>query len=470
MSLYFYNTLGHKRQEFVPLRPGQAGLYTCGPTVYNYAHIGNLRAYAFEDLLKRTLIFFGYKVRHVMNLTDVDDKTIRGSQEAGKSLDEFTRKYKDAFFEDIEKLRFLPADHYPAATEHIPEMLEIIAILMEKGIAYQAEDKSIYFSIAKWPRYGQLVNIDPAQLRCAGRVKHDEYAKESAADFALWKAWDEADGEVYWDSPWGRGRPGWHLECSAMSSRYLGKTFDLHCGGIDNIFPHHEDEIAQSEAANDQPFVNYWLHCAHLMVEGEKMAKSAGNFYTLREILDKGYKGREVRWVLIGTHYRQSLNFSFKALDEARTALQRIDAFQLRLRENAGNADTGCAAAQAIVDRCLAAFRDALGDDLNISTALAAFFDFIRSANRLMDQEQIGGNVVTLLQEAMQRMDSVLAVCEPDEEADEALPAEIAALLEERQAARKAKDWVKADQLRDELASLGWALEDTPKGPRLLRK
>ena len=452
------------------MRSGQAGLYTCGPTVYNYAHIGNLRAYAFEDLLKRTLLYFGYQVRHIMNLTDVDDKTIRGSQEAGKSLDEFTQVYKTAFFEDVEKLRFLPADHYPAATEHIAEMLEIIAILMDKGIAYQAEDKSVYFSIAKWPSYGQLVNIDPAQLRSAGRVKNDEYAKESAADFALWKAWDEEDGEVYWESPWGRGRPGWHLECSAMSSRYLGKTFDLHCGGIDNIFPHHEDEIAQSEAANEQRFVNYWLHCAHLMVEGEKMAKSAGNFYTLREILDKGYKGREVRWVLIGTHYRQSLNFSFKALEEARSALQRIDAFQLRLQENAGNAEGDCSAADSIADKSLAAFRAALGDDLNISAALAALFDFIREANKLMDSEPPAGNAVAQLQAALHKMDSVLAVCEPEEDAADAAPAEIEALLQQRQDARAAKDWARADELRDKLSSLGWTIEDTPKGPRLLRK
>ena len=332
MALTFYNSLTRRQQEFLPITPGQAGLYTCGPTVYNYAHIGNFRAYMFEDLLKRTLLYLGFQVKHIMNLTDVDDKTIRGAQAAGCSLNDFTQKYKDAFFQDIAALRILPADVYPAATEHIDDMIAIIATLFAKGIAYQADDRSVYFSIAKWPQYGQLVNIDREQMRSGVRVKLDEYAKDSAADFALWKAWDEADGEVYWDSPWGRGRPGWHLECSAMSSKYLGATFDMHCGGIDNMFPHHEDEIAQSEAANGCKFVNYWLHCAHLVVDGQKMSKSLGNFYTLHDILDKGYSGREVRWVLIGTHYRQSLNFSFQALEDARASLQRIDAFRIRLQ------------------------------------------------------------------------------------------------------------------------------------------
>ena len=469
MSVNFYNTLNHRQEEFIPLKPGKAGLYTCGPTVYNYAHIGNFRCYAFEDILKRTLLFHGYAVRHVMNLTDVDDKTIKGSQAAGKSLGAFTRLYKDAFFADIARLRFLPADVYPAATEHIDDMIAIVRILMDKGIAYQAEDGSVYFSIAKWPQYGQLVNIDPEQMRSGTRVKLDEYAKESVADFALWKAWDEADGEVFWESPWGRGRPGWHLECSAMSSRYLGATFDIHCGGIDNMFPHHEDEIAQSEAANGCRFVNYWLHCAHLVVDGQKMSKSLGNFYTLKDLLDKGYSGREVRWVLIGTHYRQSLNFSFKALDDARAALQRLDTFQARLQENAGNLDGVLTSVQPVLDKAIVEFSAALTDDLNVSAAFAALFDLVREVNRLLDIDILGGNAVRAVQDCLRRMDLVLAVCQPEAGEDQ-VPAEIQALAEERQAARKAKDFARADALRKTLDDQGWLVEDTPKGPRVLKK
>ena len=456
-TLSFHNSLTHRVQEFKPIADDHIGLYTCGPTVYNFAHIGNFRCYAFEDILKRTLRFFGYNVKHVMNLTDVDDKTIRGSQAAKIPLNDFTQKYKDAFFNDIKTLRIIPADVYPAATAHIPEMLEIIKALFDKGIAYQAEDKSVYFSIAKWPRYGQLVHIDHDQMKAGARVSVDEYAKESVADFALWKAYDEADGDVAWDSPWGKGRPGWHLECSAMSSKYLGKTFDIHCGGIDNMFPHHEDEIAQSEAANGVKFVNYWLHCAHLMVDGQKMSKSLGNFYTLRDILEKGYTGREIRWVLIGTHYRQSLNFSFKALDDARASLQRLDALRSRLLENAAVADDKQdAQVDEILKNATDAFAAGLADDLNISAALAAMFDLLRELNKLMDEKRcLGINAKNAL-DTIKKIDSV--------------PAEIQKMADDRQAARKAKDFATADALRKQLDELGWVIEDTPKGPRVKRK
>ena len=468
-TLSFHNSLTHRVQEFKPIADDHIGLYTCGPTVYNFAHIGNFRCYAFEDILKRTLRFCGYNVKHVMNLTDVDDKTIRGSQAAKIPLNDFTQKYKDAFFNDIKTLRIIPADVYPAATAHIPEMLEIIKALFDKGIAYQAEDKSVYFSIAKWPRYGQLVHIDHDQMKAGARVSMDEYAKESVADFALWKAYDEADGDVAWDSPWGKGRPGWHLECSAMSSKYLGKTFDIHCGGIDNMFPHHEDEIAQSEAANGAKFVNYWLHCAHLMVDGQKMSKSLGNFYTLRDILEKGYTGREIRWVLIGTHYRQSLNFSFKALDDARASLQRLDALRSRLLENAAVADDKQdAQVDEILKNAIDAFTAGLADDLNISAALAAMFDLLRELNKLMDEKRcLGINAKNAL-ETIKKIDSVLAVFEPDQ--DDSVPPEIQKMADDRQAARKAKDFATADALRKQLDELGWVIEDTPKGPRVKRK
>ena len=466
--LRFYNSLSHLPEDYKSIEEGKTGLYTCGPTVYNFAHIGNFRCYMFEDLLKRTLLYFGYKVKHVMNLTDVDDKTIKGSQNAGIPLDDFTKKYKQAFFEDIKTLRIIPADVYPEATRHIPEMIEIIKVLFDKGIAYQAEDKSVYFSIAKWPKYGQLVHIDHSQMRSGVRVKMDEYAKESVADFALWKAYDENDGDVAWDSPWGKGRPGWHLECSAMSSKYLGKTFDIHCGGIDNMFPHHEDEIAQSEAANGCKFVNYWLHCAHLMVEGQKMSKSLGNFFTLRDILDKGYTGREIRWVLIGAHYRQSLNFSMKALDDARTALQRIDTTLQRLKEAAAKSDKGIDEAKAALDKAEKQFADGLADDLNISEALAAVFDLLRELNKLMDNDALGGKAAQLALDTFAKMDTVLAVFTPD--SGDSIPQEIIDLANERQAARKAKNFARADEIRGILDAKGWIVEDTPNGPRPKRK
>lgn len=471
MPIQFYNSLTHRVEPLDPIHPGKIGMYTCGPTVYNYAHIGNFRCYAFEDILKRTLLASGLKVRHVMNLTDVDDKTIRGSQAEHLPLGEFTRKYKDAFFQDIKTLRMIPADVYPAATETIPEMIELIQKLFDKGIAYQAEDKSVYFSIAKWPHYGQLVKIDRDAMRVGVRVKMDEYAKDSMADFALWKAWDQADGDVWWDSPWGRGRPGWHIECSAMSSKYLGKTFDLHCGGVDNMFPHHEDEIAQSEAANGCRFVNMWMHCAHLMVENQKMSKSLGNFYTLKDILDKGYSGREIRYVLIGTYYRQSLNFSFQALEEARGNLQRIDAFRERLQDVAKHGAEGDATPEqaAAFEKAVAAFLAALQDDLNVSAGLGVLFDFLRGSNRELDAGAFTAAAARGALEALGKMDEVLAVMEPDA-SELKVPEEIQKMADERQAARAAKDWAKADLLRKAIDEAGWIVKDTPKGPQLLRK
>lgn len=468
MALKFHNSLARKKEEFTPIHPGKAGLYTCGPTVYNYAHIGNFRAYIFEDLLKRTLRFCDFDVNHVMNLTDVDDKTIRDSQSAGADLTEFTDRYKRAFFEDIDVLRIDRADVYPAATDHIQDMIALVQKLMDKGIAYQAEDGSVYFSIAKWPDYGQLMTIDPEHMRPGQRITQDEYAKESVADFALWKAWSEQDGDVWWDSPWGKGRPGWHIECSAMSSRYLGPHFDIHCGGVDNMFPHHEDEIAQSEAANGCRFVNVWLHCAHLIVDGEKMSKSLGNFYTLRDVLEKGFSGREIRYVLLCTHYRQQLNFSFEACDNARASLQRLDAFRDRLEKAAKEPDRGLETAESLVDRALTGFRQALEDDLNISAALASLFDLVRDANREMDNADLAGDAANRILQALDRIDSVLAVMQPDD--TESVPEEILAMARERSEARQAKDYDRADRLRDELAERGWVVEDTAEGPRVRRK
>jgi cysteinyl-tRNA synthetase len=469
MPLRFYNSLSHQVEPFQPLTPGKATLYTCGPTVYNYAHIGNFRAYMFEDLLRRTLKFCGHDVTQVMNLTDVDDKTIRGSIQAKKPLRDYTQLYKDAFFEDLKALRIEKAEVYPAATDHVPEMITLIQTLMEKGVAYVGDDKSVYFSIARFPAYGQLARINREEMREGVRIKNDEYAKESAADFALWKAWDEADGDVKWDSPWGPGRPGWHIECSAMAMKYLGPSFDLHTGGIDNLFPHHEDEIAQSEAATGKKFVRYWLHCAHLMVEGQKMSKSLGNFFTLREVLAKGWTGREVRYVLMGTHYRAALDFSFQSCQNARTALQRVDGLVARIRnESLPLPAADKSGVKTRLDEAVAEFAAGIEDDLNVSAALAALFNLVRDVNRLLDAGELAGAPAGQVLDALRRMDSVLGTLDVDKAADGA-PAEIQALADERQAARKSKNFARADELRKELTARGWTVEDTPAGPRCKR-
>ena len=465
----FYNTLGRNMQDFQPIEEKVAKMYTCGPTVYNYAHIGNFRAYLFEDLLRRSLEYHGYKVTQVMNLTDVDDKTIRDSRAAGLKLQDFTRKYKDAFFEDLRTLRIEPAEHYPEATTHIPEMIEMIRILFEKGFAYKSEDGSVYFSIAKFKDYGKLAKIDMEQQRSGVRINNDEYDKDSVADFALWKAWSESDGDVKWDSPWGPGRPGWHLECSAMSMKYLGRTFDIHTGGIDNMFPHHEDEIAQSEAANSCKFVNYWLHCEHLTIDKKKMSKSLGNFYTLRDLLNKGYSGTEVRWALIGTHYRSKLNFNLGLCDQARSTLKKFADFFGRLKAlpqgTAGKEEAAGLAADA--DK---KFADAIGDDLNIAEALSAVFTLERAVNTALASNSFQSEAGGVILEQFRRFDRVLAVFDVDaaasEEAED-VPAGIMALAQKRIEARKAKDFKTADEIRDSLKAQGWVIIDTPQGMKV---
>ncbi len=469
----FFNTLGRRLEEFKTIREGEAGLYTCGPTVYNFAHIGNFRCYLFEDILRRTLEYHGIRVHQVMNLTDVDDKTIRDSRAAGMKLDDFTAKYKKAFFEDVDTLRIERAEVYPEATKHVPEMLEMIQTLMDKGYAYQSDDKSIYFSIAKDAEYGKLAKIDMENQRTGDRIanKNDEYSKDNVGDFALWKAWDEKDGDVKWDSPWGPGRPGWHIECSCMSKKYLGATFDLHTGGIDNMFPHHEDEIAQSEAANGCTFVNTWLHCRHLTVNRQKMSKSAGNFYTIRDLLAKGYTGDEIRYVLIGTHYRSELNFDPAALDQARTALKKFrDVFRQLAALPAG--DQGLDEAKERCAKAKQTFGDAFGDDLNIAEGLAELFRFTKDV-RSMLAKKISAHAGKLLLDQYRDFDRILAVLDvdqalkavPAETADDT-PAEILALVAQRTAAKKAKDFAQADAIRDQLKSLGWQVLDTPQGPK----
>ena len=475
MPIRFFNTLSREVEIFTPLDPPNVKLYTCGPTVYNHAHIGNFRAYIFEDVLQRHLEFRGYKVHRVMNLTDVDDKTIRNSRAANEPLEKFTQRFKDAFFQDLETLRIKPASDFPAATEprYLARMIDMISVLMEKKIAYQADDRSIYFRLSKFPDYGKLAHLNLDELRPSGRIRNDEYEKESIGDFALWKAWDEADGDVAWDSPWGRGRPGWHIECSAMATALLGAQLDIHCGGVDNIFPHHEAEIAQSEACTGKQFARYWLHCAHLMVEGQKMAKSLGNFFTLRDLLEKGWSGREMRYALICVNYRLPLNFTFDGLAAARSALKRIDEWSARLSEIASRADADFSekndAKKGDANFQIEGqneFAEALDDDLNISAALGHLFNVIRATNSRMDENALTQNAALELQNWWRGINDTLQF-----QAEEiAIPAEVAALVEERKQARAAKDWKKSDVLRAQIESLGWQIKDTKDGQKITRK
>jgi cysteinyl-tRNA synthetase len=465
MALRIHNTLTRSVEEIVP-RPAEGrtlSLYTCGPTVYAHAHIGNFRAYVFEDLLQRHLLERGFAVRRVMNLTDVDDKTIRGAVASGIPLGDYTRPFKEAFFDDARTLRLLSAEAYPAATdpEQIARMISMIGTLMERGHAYQAEDGSLYFRIASFPGYGKLARVDLEGQRPGQRVASDEYEKEAVADFALWKAWVPGDGAVGWESPWGKGRPGWHIECSAMATGLLGETIDIHCGGVDNIFPHHEAEIAQCECAahGKAPFVRYWMHCAHLMVEGSKMAKSAGNFFTLRDLFQQGWTGREVRYALISVHYRGALNFTIEGLTAARTALGRLDAWRERLAESAGSESTS-----RPPDDTTEGFFAALDDDLNVSGALAVLFETLRESNRKMDSGHLSAPEARGLLDWLARVDGVLAL-EPEVHAE--VPAVIEALLAERATARAAKDWNQSDLLRDRMAELGWIVKDTKDGQKI---
>jgi cysteinyl-tRNA synthetase len=466
MPLRFFNTYSRELEEFEPRDPAfrQVGMYTCGPTVYSRAHIGNFRAYIFEDLLQRHLELRGYHVHRVMNITDVDDKTIRGAREANIPLSEFTAPFKEAFFQDLETLRIKRADEFPAATEqkYIERMIAMIETLISRGLAYQAEDKSVYYRINRFPNYGKLAHFDLSQLQSTGRVKNDEYDKEHVGDFALWKAWDEEDGDVGWESPWGRGRPGWHIECSAMSTALLGDQIDIHCGGVDNIFPHHEAEIAQTEGCTGKKFVCYWLHCAHLLVDGQKMSKSLGNFYTIPDVLAKGYSGREIRYALMRVHFRAPLNFTWEGMEETREALKRIDEWLERLREAAAKSADNKSDTQIEQQ-----FEEALDDDLNISAALGFLFESIRETNRALDRNELDAASAKAWLNWWERVNSVLLV---EKEKEQELPPEIAALAEAREMARRAKEWRKSDELRDKLNALGWKVRDTKDGQKIARR
>ena len=456
----FFNTLSGKKEIFKSIRPKKVSLYTCGPTVYDYAHIGNFRAYVFEDLLKRTLIFWGYKVKHVMNITDVDDKTIKKAQSAGKSLREVTDKYIEAFIEDIDTLNISRADHYPRATEHIKEMADMVKVLVQKGYGYK-KNGSYYFDISKFKEYGKLAKINRNELRPGERIESDEYDKKNAHDFALWK--EKKPDEPFWESEIGPGRPGWHIECSVMSTKYLGQPFDIHCGGVDNIFPHHENEIAQSECFANKKFVNYWLHCHHLIVNGSKMSKSKGNYYTLRDLIKKGIDPMVIRYLLLSTHYRKMLNFSFETLAQSDSALERIRDFLRELKERSFEQGKN-PLVQKFIDQTGAEFAESLGDDLNISMALKSVFNFVRKINKLLSKNQVYTEDSKLIVSALKKWDEVLGILPKDE--DKELEASIKEKIDQRNKARKEKNYALADKIRDELYKQGIILEDTQDGVR----
>ena len=464
MALQFFNTLTRRKEDFVPHDPDgkRVGMYTCGPTVYDFVHIGNLRAFMFDDLLRRYLEYMGKEVKHVMNITDVEDRIIKKVSESGKTLKEVTDLYTNAFLADLDTLNIKRAHVIPRATDSIPDMIKLIETLIARKHAYIGDDKCVYYSIKSFPGYGKLSRRRLGD-QTVSRIKSDEYDKEEMADFALWKAWDEKDGDVKWPSPWGDGRPGWHIECSVMSMMHLGETFDIHCGGEDLIFPHHEDEIAQSEAATGKtPFVRLWLHNAHLLVEGKKMSKRLNNVYTLRDLVAKGWTGREIRYVLLSAHYREQLNFTFDGLQAARSALQRIDEFLLKLQEMAKEPASDFKQRQMVG----VAFVGAMHDDLNISGALGALFDFIRFVNKKLVEGSLQPSEAQDILEEWHEIDKVLGFGMPTK-AD--VPEEVRGLVEQRQAARKAKDFKRSDEIRDQLAKQGWIIEDTPKGPRAKR-
>jgi cysteinyl-tRNA synthetase len=460
LSIRLTDTLSGATRPLVPLEPGHVRIYSCGPTVYGPAHIGNFRSFLFADLLVRFLRWRGLRVTWVMNVTDVDDKIIRGAAEDGLPIEALADRWLERFIADADALRMTRPDVVPRATEHVEAMAALVRTLLERGHAYRTEDGSIFFRIASWPAYGALARLDPDQLRVGERVEADEYGKGDVRDFALWKG--PKPGEPVWESEVGPGRPGWHVECSAMSMQYLGPSFDIHTGGVDLIFPHHEDEIAQSEAATGERFVGNWLHCAHLRLGGAKMAKSTGNIHRVVELIDAGVSPRALRYALLAVHYRQALDYTDASLSAAAAAVERLDALLAALdaytEERPDATDL-----PGLLEAARAAIAAALDDDLNISAALAVVFELTREVNRRIAARSLSTGDASTIAAFLRDLDRVLAILA---DGAESLPAEAAALLEARAVARAERDWTASDRLRDELAVLGVAVEDTRDGQR----
>ena len=469
-EIQLHNTLSGKVEPFAPQTPGQVRMYTCGPTVYDYAHIGNYRTFVFQDILRRFLKLRGFKLKHVMNLTDVDDRIIANAAAAGVGIREYTEKYAHAFFEDCKTLNIEAPEYWVRATDHIDDMVKLIERLQQKSFTYPSEG-SIYYRIAKFPDYGKLSKIDVSGIQAGARVEVDRYEKESARDFALWKA--PKPGEHFWKTEIGEGRPGWHIECSAMAMHYLGETLDIHTGGIDLAFPHHENEIAQSEGATGKPFVRYWLHAEHLLVEGEKMSKSLGNFFTLRDLFAKGYKPSTLRFALASVPYRKQLNFTFDGLQSATSSVERLRNFVDRLNTGKFPAGQGNGMAERIA-AAAKEFDSGLADDLNTAEALASVFDLVREANIAMDKGEFQGSNVAAVRELLANFDAVFAVLQDEDAAklkslgysggSEISDAEVEKLVAQRQAARQRRDFAESDRVRKELAERGIILEDSRDG------
>lgn len=464
MALKVFNTLTRKKETFTPIVEGKVNMYNCGPTVYDYAHIGNFRAFVCGDVLKRYLLYKGFEVKQIMNLTDVDDKTIKRSQAEKIPLRSFTLKYIQEFFKDLETLNISKAETFPRATDHIPEMVELVKTLLEKDIAYKTED-GIYFNINKFKEYGKLSKVDLENMKRGGRCASDSYDKENINDFALWKFWDKKDGDAFWETDIGKGRPGWHLECSVMSMKYLGESFDIHTGGVDLIFPHHENEIAQSEAATGKQFVKYWVHNEYILVEGKKMSKSLGNFFTLRDILDKGYNPKAIRYLLLSAHYRTQFNFSFDALEAADKAISRLLEFVDNLShvkdKDKQESPVEDEAVNELIENVKEEFEKEMDDDLNIAGALASIFEFVKKINVLMNSDKLTIGSATAITDTMKKFDIVLGILEEEKQE---VPKEIVAIAEKREEARKAKKWEESDKLRDKIKDLGYTVADTKDG------
>jgi cysteinyl-tRNA synthetase len=460
-KLEFTNTMSGDKQQFVPLESGSVRIYSCGPTVYDYAHIGNFRNFTFVDVLRRTLKLFGYKVIHAMNITDIDDKIIRNAQKEGVAFSSIAQRYEKAFIEDCRYLKLEPMEFYPRATEHINEMVDLVKTLIEKGYTYEA-DGSIYYRISRFKEYGKLSRIDKEGLKAGARVDSDEYEKGDLRDFVLWKGY--RDGEPSWETAIGKGRPGWHLECSAMSSKYLGKTFDIHTGAEDLIFPHHENEIAQSEAANEQLFVKYWLHCAFLNMKTEKMSKSKGNILTVHDLSRQGQDPSAIRYFLLSVHYRKPLAYSEEAIEASKAAVLRLRGFRQRIAEiiDAGQREDGAGLGDKIAKSREEFFR-ALADDLNTARALGAIFEMIREINPSIESQELRTSDARAVMEFLLEFNQIAAVFE---DAAEMLPEEIEELVNQRQNARSSRDFALADKIRDELRAKGIVLDDTRDGVR----
>ncbi len=471
MTLRIHNTLTGMAEEIIPggaHRDSPADyppvtIYSCGPTVYGYAHIGNFRTFVFNDFLRRYLKFRGYRVDHAMNITDVDDKTIAGANSENITLAEYTARYTAIFLEDLKKLNIEPVEHMPRATESIDAMIDIIARLKEKGFVYD-KDGSLYFSIARFDDYGKLSRLDAREIKTGLRYDTDNYEKDDVRDFALWKA--PKEGELSWDTPFGAGRPGWHIECSAMIRKIFGTTIDIHTGGVDLIFPHHENEIAQSEAAYGEKFVRHWIHAEHLLVNGSKMSKSLGNFYTLRDLLDKGHSPRSIRYLLVSAHYRKQYNFTLEGIGQADQALARIDNLIVRLRDvkKVGPLDP---AIRDMADKMIADFTEAVDDDLNISRGLGVFFEFVHDVNTLINEDRITRTGCDAVLDTMKSLDAVLGVIFFDDPAAKAIDGSwVESMIAERIAAKKDKNFARADGIRKQLLEKGVVLEDTKEGTR----